>query len=142
MSANDYKPIYLTKDTFNGKLYKRGKFNSGWKERFFTVYRTDQKIEYYSSAHDRQHNDSICGSIDLCTVSHIQVITNSDEDFQKLCINPLIGHIRQSNKTKSDQKYTFELITKKRTYVFAAYSNEFLTKWLKYFNIRWISGQQ
>eukprot|EP01084_Bolivina_argentea_P116324 206711_1 len=136
MSANDYKPVYLmvnfTKDTFDGKLYKRGKFNKGWKERFLTVYRSDQKIEYYSSVHDREQSNSMCGSIDLCTVSNIQVITNSDEDFQKLFINPLIGHIGQSNKTKSDKKYTFELITKKRTYVFAAYSNEFLIKWLKY----------
>eukprot|EP01084_Bolivina_argentea_P121218 214829_1 len=122
--------LYLKNDTFSDKLYKRGKFNKGWKERFFAVYRIEQKIEYYASSDDRKQNDKMCGSIDLCSVAKIEVI---DDDFKSTDSSTgRLRHIGYNEKAKSEKSFTFYLITKKRTYVFAAYSKESLLKWLKY----------
>ena len=126
MSESDEQ--ILSKDTFTSKLYKKGKYNKGWKERYFIVYRMEQRIEYYSKQDDAAQKKDVCGTIDLSTVSKIDVISKYDI----ILVKQLPEYIGHNDKKKSDKDFTFELYADNRTFVFAATDKSSFFQWLKY----------
>eukprot|EP01083_Nonionella_stella_P227677 807604_1 len=64
-------------EKFAGTLYKRGKINRSFKERWFIVSRKDQIMEYYMSEEKSSDISTCLGHIDLALVEGIEVMTST-----------------------------------------------------------------
>ena len=122
---------YLNRDSFSGNLYKKGKLHTGWKERFFIVYRDEQKIDYWSKEQDYIKKKDFSGSIDISFASKIEVVSKYDI----VLIKQLPELIFPNDKAKSDKDYTFQLYCPDRTYILAAADRASFFQWLKYLKI-------
>ena len=118
-------------NTFVGKLYKRGKFNRNFKERWFTVNRLTQLIEYYENEDKATSIQNSLGQIDLALVSRIEVDT-TDKEYDNEDLPEFITYNLQSSEKKS---YTFHVISQQRTFTLAAISELDLFKWLQFLSI-------
>lgn len=119
---------YLSKDTFSGELWKRGKINKGWKLRHIVVDRLAQTLAYYSSESDVVFNRPPCGTVTLSTIIKIIAVT----EHNAILIDKLPEFIQFDNKLKSDREFTFHLHADGRTFVFSAADTRQFTRWIKY----------
>ena len=115
---------------FSGKLFKKGKINKAWKERYFICYRNEQRMDYYQNEKDAKQKQNVSGSIDLTVIAKVELITeNYDFDLMK----QMPKYILETNeKDQSDKDFTFLLISNKRTFILAATDKNELIQWLKY----------
>eukprot|EP01084_Bolivina_argentea_P147911 258718_1 len=128
MASNAKDLKFLSKDIYNGTMFKRGKINTKWKERHFIVYRSEQRIEYYTSAEDATKKKEILGTIDLSNATKIEVVSN----YNITLIRQLPEYIDHNDKLKSDKNFTFQLILDNRTFIFAALNKPLFFEWLHY----------
>ena len=120
MTSDDEKAIKETVD-FKGNLYKKGKINKSWKDRYFVLCKELRKLTYYE-------DDVEKGMIDLRTISRIEVLCSSDSRFRK----ELPSMIAANGEAKSDKMCAFQLVAEDRTYVMAAPSKPVLFQWLNH----------
>jgi len=128
---------YFTKSaTFEGKLYKKGKINKAWKERWFVLDENEQKMEYYATKEDAAQHTHLCGTIDISVIARVEVISNvnqiklSETELLRQNKTILSKFMVENNKTRSDRSYSFQLVTKERTFMFAAADSASYIAWL------------
>ena len=129
------------KDTLRGKLYKRGKINKAWKERWFVLDEYEQKMEYYPNKEDAINHTHLCGTIDLSLVERIEMISNIDQiklsetELLKQNQTILSKFILTNEKAKSNKPYSFQLVMKSRTYIFSAGDSKTYISWLSAYSL-------
>ena len=83
---------------FQGKLYKRGRYNKAFKERWFVISQSGQWMEYHESMDSAQSKGHPLGTIDLALVQRIEAFTvNPNANHDEL--PPFISwNLKQSEK--------------------------------------------
>lgn len=117
--------------TFVGTLYKRGKYNRNFKERWFIVNRLTQIINYFENEDKAKSIQNSLGQIDLALVSRIEVNT-TDKQHDNDALPEFVIYNLQSSEKKS---YTFQIVSSQRTFTCAAISELDLFKWLQFLSI-------
>eukprot|EP00484_Ammonia_sp_Unknown_P025822 CAMPEP_0197037988 /NCGR_PEP_ID=MMETSP1384-20130603/15054_1 /TAXON_ID=29189 /ORGANISM="Ammonia sp." /LENGTH=370 /DNA_ID=CAMNT_0042468375 /DNA_START=16 /DNA_END=1128 /DNA_ORIENTATION=- len=117
--------------SFAGTLYKRGKFNRSFKERWFVVNRVTQMMQYYESEEKSHVKQNELGDIDLALIEKIQVMT-TDANYDNDELPEFITYTFSSSEKKS---FTFHLVSSSRTFTLAAVNEIDLQKWLQFLSI-------
>ena len=118
-------------EAFAGTLYKRGKINRAFKERWFMVSRSTQLMEYYECSEKAGSKSNCLGTIDLALIQKISVMTtNSQYDNDEL--PAFISYTETSSEKKS---FSFSMASPHRTFILAALSEQELLEWLQYLSL-------
>lgn len=118
-------------EEFVGILYKRGKFNKSFKERWFRVNRKTQIMDYYENEEKSVSFQNSLGHIDLAICKRIEVNT-TDKKFDNDSLPEFITYNLLNSEKKS---FSFNIVSPQRTFTLAAISEIDLFKWLQFLSI-------
>ena len=123
---------------YEGILFKRGKVNKAWKQRWF-VMTGEFKLNYYETEKLSLetfivNNDrNVLGSIDLLQIEKIEVSLIKELDLEQIPKYIKVAKTEsENNDNKHDRFYLIHLVTSNRTYKLSANDSESFVKWLKY----------
>ena len=115
---------------FQGKLNKRGKINSSWKERWFVHRENEQVLQYYASKKNARAHKKLCGTIDLSKVHRITTSWFVDVSLiDQLTYKELIVENKET-ESKTSKPFSFQLVTSERTYVLSADTVNIYILWI------------
>ena len=112
---------------YEGQLCKKGKYNKSWKNRWCslcTIREGDYVLEYYNS----KMNKNLCGTVDLSQVFAVEVIA----DYDTSLIEKLPENILLNTTIKTDKKWSFQVTTTNRKYIFAAFDPKSFFTWINH----------
>lgn len=110
---------------FEGPLMKRGKINKAWKSRWciLNIVREEEIVlEYYVSKENRH----LCGTIDLCEVFAVEVIS----EYRLSLSQKLPDNIIINADVKTDKPHSFQITTHRRKYMFSAPDGGAFNHWI------------
>eukprot|EP01084_Bolivina_argentea_P265025 449102_1 len=115
-----------------GKLKKRGKINTAWKQRWCELaFLADELIlSYYVS----KRNKKLCGCIEVVKIYKIQVIDYDINEFKDYNLPQNIQKIESNNLKNNNLKYTFSICTLGRDYILSAPNKTDFIGWIEIFN--------
>jgi len=115
-----------------GKLQKKGKINTAWKDRWFEMsfLSNGLTLSYYQS----KQNKKLCGKIEVANVYQIKAIDYNQDEFTDYNIPNNIT-LTQSTESEADYpKYSFILCTLGRDYILSAPNSTEFIAWIELLN--------
>lgn len=118
---------------FEEKLFKRGKINKSWKNRWCVLKNVNNEeviLEYYDGKFAK-FNRKLCGTIKISEAYGVDIIA----DIQVISmIEQIPDNVTIKESIKSDKPFSFRVKTPSRKYVFSAIDNITFLKWIHIFD--------
>lgn len=134
------KSYHYAGGVLSGNLFKRGRWNSGYQQRFFMIKADEKRIYYYQDFEEFKHGKPSKGHIDLqgCTAETVNDFERQqhEEEWRKLCLHHrAYDPAEAAHKTlvrQDPQAFYFEFVVrnKQRTFELATEHGKEREEWM------------